>query len=321
MNTMQKVTAALSLLCVAVLIAATAVGIPDSGPSRRTLIILAVACGLMGAVLVAVFVRGDILARLRKGVIVVSLAAAAVTIVLAPLSTHRWVAGWRQRLTQYPALSKYAQGLGSLSPLAAMSALDSIIGKSLLSGRPDLWQEFGFYMVPCARQHSVSVEYVVAVVQRETAALRLPVQARSLSWRQKLRAVSGLGHRLRYDDSARVVYTARKYHVTEDSVMNGVVENLPSDSEITSFAVRCGRTPAGVVDFATRLNSVVDAACWDVSSGRRIADTYSPPEGRSVSVPNWPAKLALAGSELLAGLALVIVLGLFRRKPKQTGNS
>jgi hypothetical protein len=48
---------------------------------------------------------------------------------------------------------------------------------------------------------------------------------------------------------------------------------------------------------------------------RRPGEVAVPGPPEEVSVPNWPARLTLAGSELLVGLAIVVVLSLFRRRP------
>lgn len=85
MNTMQKVTSAVFLLGIALLVAAAATSTDYTWGNPRTYIIAAVAAGLTGALLVFVFARGGVIARLQRGAVVLALAAAALTMATAPL--------------------------------------------------------------------------------------------------------------------------------------------------------------------------------------------------------------------------------------------
>jgi len=170
-NTMQKVTAAVFLLGVAGLLAAAAIG-TDYGADFA---ILAVAAALTGAFLIAAFARGDVIARLQKGVVVLALVAAVFTVAVAPL--NRMIPGWRRRLAQYPELRGRAHALARFpADTAALDATDSVIAGHLLSDKPELWRKYGSCIVSCARRYGVPVESIAAVVRRETLALlRSPV--------------------------------------------------------------------------------------------------------------------------------------------------
>jgi hypothetical protein len=90
-------------------------------------------------------------------------------------------------------------------------------------------------------------------------------------------------------DEAKVSRTARKYGITEAEVARRLWPRFQLNSMLgETTLVAQGRPP--------RLGG------------------YRPPS--DAWVPDWPARLALACSVLLVGLAIVVVLGLLRRKPK-----
>ena len=191
MNAMQKVTSAAFLLGVALLVAAAATSTTNNyyvWGNPRILIIVAVATGLTGALLVVVFARGGVVARLQRGAIVLALGASALTMAVAPLN----------RLVCDPEL--------------------------------------------------------VAAAKAELARRRAAPTGGTLI--EQLRAAG-----IKPDESVS----------PEPPVL--------------------------------------------VELNRRLGIEHK------VSVPDWPARSAVAGSELLAGFAIVVVLSLFRRNPRKAGET
>jgi hypothetical protein len=284
------VTAAVSLICVAALVAWAAVypqG-PDIVLSRETLVTLAVACGLAGAALVVLFNKGDVVARLQKGTIVVALLTAALTTAFVPL--NRFVPGWRLRLAHYPELGGHARDIERMPD--AMDAVDSVISGHLLANQPELWRDYGRYVVACARKYAVPVEAIVAVMQRETTAFRrLPL----------------------YDSGLAAAAKADSLIAGRSGTVRWPLAKLTDRELILAYEAKRLDT------MSRHLDAVMADVVWDAKSGRRKADISTAPA--DVWAPDWPARLTLAASELLAGLAIVIVLGLFRRKPRQTSDN
>ena len=289
MNTMQKITVTVVLLWVAVLFAMSA----NLGTDNWLGVVVAVvASGAVGTALVVAFARGTVIARLQKGTVVLTLAMAPLTMA-APIDDG-FVPGWQRRLAQYPELRGDTSGFGRMSSAMAMDAVDSLISEHLLANQPELWRNYGEHVVACARKHVVPVETVVAVMQRETAVLRQgprnPLLDRwvEMKMQRGTAARPGLGETM--EDVARE--------------MDLAVARMKVEGYL-HVLFRC-------------LDSLVANAVWD-AAGRRRTAMYAVPT--DAWVPNWPARLALTCSELLVGFALVIVLGLLRRKPKKTGET
>lgn len=275
MNTMQKVTAAVVLMCAAGLAAAAALS-PATLGGRWTLIILAISCVAVGAVLVAVFAKGDVIARLQKGTVAVALASAVLTMATAPFGNYRL--GWQRRLAQYAELRDHAADVRLRYD--AMDAVDSVISEHLLAGQPDLWRRYGTYVVACARRNAAPVETVVAVIRRCDSELTAAENRLVQSSERPLRRTP-----------------------------SGLILKSEVDSAIARLRARRNRL----------LDSVMAVAVQDAKTGRRRIGVYAAPT--DVWTPDWLARLTLAGSELLAGFAIVIVLGLLCRKPKRAGEN
>jgi hypothetical protein len=277
MNTMQKITVTVVLLWVALLLAVPAAG----GLEARYwlgVVVVAVVSGIVGTLLVVVFARGTVIARLQRGTVVFALAVSGLALAV-PIVPDRYVPGWQRRLAQYAELHGDTAGFGQMSSAMAMYAVDSLISEHLLANQPGLWRDYGEYVVACARRHTVPVETVVAVMQRETTVLR---------W-------------------------------CSNPLLGGWVEPAQQrEAHRRYFAKLTDRELISMYDSLRRerpLDSVVANVVWEAKSGRRRIDTYAAPA--DAWVPNWPARLALACSILLASLAIVVVLGLLRRKPKK----
>jgi hypothetical protein len=262
---MQKITAAVVLLWVSALCVSASAWL--GADTWLGFAVVVVASGLVGVILVAVFARGDVIARLQRGTVVLALAVAALTMTSSGIITSdRYVPGWQRRLAQYPELRSHQPEIGRLPDAMAMDAVDSVISEHLLANQPELWRDYSRKVVACAREHTVPVETVVAVMQRETTALR------------------------------------RQPPEPEPP------EPMFAPAEIKAWIAQ-----------DRRWDSVMADAVWDARAGRRRTAVYAAPT--DAWVPNWPARLALAGSELLAGFALVIVLSFFRRKHRETSES
>jgi hypothetical protein len=261
MNTMQKVTAVIVLLWVSALFATAASAGPGAGDWPRV-VVAAVASGLIGALLVVAFARGAVIVRLQKGIIVLAVAGAAIALA-RPIVPDKCLPGWQRRLASYPELRIDTSYVGHMSSAMAMNAVDSIISEHLLTSDPEMWRDYGRYVVGYARKNAVPIETVVEVIQRETAVLR------------------------------------------------------PTSNPLLRAYLESGLQGKNV--WGRRLDSLVAAVAWEAKSGRRRVNAYVVPA--DIWTPDWPARVALAAGELLAGFAVVIVLGLMRRKPRKIGET
>jgi hypothetical protein len=287
MNTMQKITVVVVVFWEAVLLmlatfaSASAASAGFGTGDWLGVVVVAVTSGFVGAILVAVFARGTVIARLQRGAIVLALAGAVLALA-TPIVPNRYVPGWQRRLD--------------------MDAADGVIGERLLADEPDLWHDYGDYIVVCAIKHAVPVETVVAVMKCKTAVLRQspagPVSDDA--------TVAELGRRLDWE-------AAQSQGIIDCNVGHFSVWVHPRDTCGTSYMMVPSRVPV----LFRRLDSLVTDVGWDARDTRQRSALRAFPT--NVRVPNWPGRLALAASVLLAGFAIVIALGLLRRKPKKTG--
>ena len=285
MNTMQKVTAVIVLLWVAALFATSASERLGTG-DWLGVGIAAVASALVGTALVVVFARGTVIARLQKGTVVLALAWAVLA--LAPGGPSRCIPGWQRRISYYPDLRIDTSAVSRMSGARAMDAVDSVIGEHLLAHHPELWRDFGWCAVACARRSAVSVETIVSVMQRESAALYRKPQ-----------------HSPELVAAAKAELARRRAKGAYRQPPNRNTDRSQADLLATDRRE----------ELRQRLDSVMAVAIQDAKTGRRRTSVYAAPA--DASTPDWPARLASAGSGLLAGFAIVIVLGLLRRKPKK----
>lgn len=350
MNKMQKVTAVVSLFAVAGFLLAAGTSPNDRG----VLASFAAAIGLVGALLAAVFERGDAVVRLQKGMAVLSVAAAVLILAFGPL--YRYIPAWRMRLAQYPELNKEAPAIGSLPN--PMDAADSVIAAHLLSGQTDLWRAYGSDIVPCARRNAVTVETIISVMRRQTAVLSpsaltaeslrpdtQPLVARDVARTQRQHsnfdpalvdaARAELARRARMDqllrpnsrqtswkDRARVFpyFTNPESASVEFTARKYGISN---DEVIHRLLLR----DATVTRKAERLRlspSTILAMTLRLDSLIQSATWNDDRTARRIdayrpseswhAVRDWPARLAIAAGVLLIGAAVLIVLGFFRRR-------